>query len=258
MEKEFVPYNRFLHQHDEDIKAEYPDRPTEAMAEELDMNYYTVSRKAKRLGVSKSETFMHASWKKGGNKNGRNVKAELREAIVKYMQAHFADTRNEDLARLFSVDVKTVRRWARRLGLVKDDAFMRVCRAKGRLGGRPFYTKEQIAHRNRRIAEVYPDADDETLQHLADELGVCVETVRHLACEAGIHRRSKYKKDFVDAFAAYFSTHTDKECAAEFGIGKPKVQYIARKYGLKKSEEHVRKMYDRNMATAQRFRHKSK
>ena len=58
---DFIPYNKWLHQHDEAIKAEFPDRPTEALAGELDLNYYTVSRKATRMGVGKSSAFMHSS-----------------------------------------------------------------------------------------------------------------------------------------------------------------------------------------------------
>ena len=36
---DFIPYNRWLHQHDERIKAEFSDRPTEALAEECGVDY---------------------------------------------------------------------------------------------------------------------------------------------------------------------------------------------------------------------------
>ena len=61
MTQQFIPYKKWVHQHDEDIKAEFPDRPTEDMAQEMDVNYYTVSRRATRLGVGKSEKFLHTS-----------------------------------------------------------------------------------------------------------------------------------------------------------------------------------------------------
>lgn len=131
---DYIPYNQWVHQHDEKIKTEYAGRRTEDLADEMERNYYTVSRKAKRLGVQKSEAFMRSSWSKGGKKP-LTVKGEERKQFHanadSYMKEHFADTANEVLARHFGVDVKTVRRWARRLGLQKTEAFMLRCRARG-------------------------------------------------------------------------------------------------------------------------------
>lgn len=252
--EDFIPYKRWLHQHDNDIRQEFPDRPTETLADEMDLNYYTVSRRASRLGVSKSSRFMHTSWKKGGMKR-HVIKSELKEEIARYMREHFANTKNETLAEHFDVDVKTVRRWARRLGLVKSEAFMRSARTKSHIWDRPFYTPEQIAWRNRRIAEVYPESDDGELLRLADELGLSVSFVRQLANGLGLCRKAcaKYNKELVDALADYFPTHTDKECAAKFGIGKTTVQYLARKHGLRKDDAHLRKVHDGNIAAAHEF-----
>lgn len=260
MPQQFIPYNRWLHQHDDDIRREYPDRPTEAMAKEMEVNYYTLSHRATRLGVSKSAEFMHTSWKKGSKKKGGWKDAGERgkriETADKYMQEHFAHTKNETLAAHFGVDVKTIRRWARRLGLVKSETFMRDARAKGCCGNKKaFYTPEQIAWRNRRIAEVFPDADDDALQQLADELGVKLRFVYRLANQIGVkrNRHSKFTPQLVAAIAEYFPTHTDKECAAHFGINKSSIQELARKHGWKKSREHLDKIHDSNIKAAQEY-----
>ena len=63
---DYIPYNQWVHQNDEKIKAEYSDRRTADLADEVERNYYTVSRKAKRLGVQKSEAFMQRSRTKNG------------------------------------------------------------------------------------------------------------------------------------------------------------------------------------------------
>jgi len=245
----YNPYNRWLHQHDEYIKAEFPDRPTAELADECDANYYTVSRRATRLGVSKSEAFMHTSWKKGGG-GGRFL---LNDEIKQYMQAHFADTTNAELATLFGVDVKTVRRWAGMLGLVKSDGFMFFARSRGKKG-KKFYTEEQIAWRNRRIAEVYPDADDEELNRLADELCVTRSTIAHMAHEIGVKRsveqrrkaydrmgkvKTKYGPDVIEAIRAYYPNHTNEECSARFDISNGVITQLAIKHGMRKTKEHV-------------------
>ena len=63
--KDFIPYNHYVHQHDEKINAEYADRRTDDIADEVQRNYYSVSRKAKTLGVQKMEAFMLSSGLKG-------------------------------------------------------------------------------------------------------------------------------------------------------------------------------------------------
>lgn len=255
----FTPYTSWINQHAEKIKAEYPDRPTEAMAQEMDVNYYTVSRRATSLGMEKSKSFMHTSWKKGSAKKGgwkkRAERAKLIETADKYLKEHFATTKNETLAKHFGADVKTIRRWARRLGLVKSEAFMQSVRGHG--SHKTYYAPEQIAYRNRRIAEVYPDGDEEALQRLSEELGIGYVTIRTLAHSIGV-KRNRRQPDYFNALANYFPTHTDKECAARFGITKPQVQSIARKYGWKKSGEYLRQVYDSNITAARRAKTKKR
>lgn len=251
----FIPYKKWVHQHDEKIKADFPDRLTEDMAKEIDVNYYTVSRRATRLGVSKSDKFMHSSWKKGAGKKGGWKKTSERvknsEAADAYLKEHFADTKNETLAGLFGVDVKTIRRWARRLELVKSEEFMRDARGRGR--GNTYYTSEQIAYRIRRIAEVYPDADDDDMRQLAEELGVSVRTIGTMAKANGIHRSkaarvkacrkgrlkmTKFTPEIIARLREYYPDHTNEECAEHFGMNLGSLQQVAFRYGMKKSKEH--------------------
>jgi transposase len=244
-----TPYKKWLRQHDEIIRKEYASRPTEDMAQEYGINYYTLSRRAKRLGVGKSETLMHASWKKGGWKEGRG-KTKRSEEKEAYMKVHFSDTRNEDLARYFGVDVKTVRRWARRLGLEKSEAFMKHARGSG---NKKYYTPEYEEWRSRRIAEVYPDADGEALKALAEELGLSMSGLKSEASMAGVKRseervresrrmgigkRKIFTEELINAIGEYYPTHTNQEVAEHFGINIGSLNQIAVRYGMKKTTEH--------------------
>jgi Zn-dependent peptidase ImmA (M78 family) len=250
----FIPYKKWLHQHDEEIKTDFPDRPTDALAQKIDANYYTVSRRAARLGVGKSDAFMHTSWKRGGIKKGgwKKIKERAKniEAVDKYMKEHFSDTKNEELAAYFGVDVKTIRRWARRLGLTKTEDFMKRARASAK---HAYYTPEQEAYRIRRIAEVFPDADDEAMLRLAEELGVSLGTLRVLAIENGVRRsnaaitkakkkgqlfRTKFTPEIIAALREYYPDHTNEECAEHFGVNLGSLKVVASKHGMKKSREH--------------------
>ena len=249
---DYIPYNQWAHQHDEKIKAEYSDKRTADLADEVERNYYTVSRKAKRLGVQKSEAFMRSSWAKGGRKPP-TIKGEgrkrFRAAADVYLKERFADTANEVLAQLFGVDVKTVRRWARRLGLQKTEAFMQRSRAKN--GRCRFYTPEQEAYRLRRIAEVYPDGTEEELQALARELGIKRHSLAKLALDCGVRRspekvatarrknsfKTKYGPDFIAALADYYPTHSNKECAEHFGMKEYILQGLASRFNIRKTKE---------------------
>jgi uncharacterized protein YjcR len=260
--RKFIPYKHWQHLHDDDIRVEFPDRPTRDLASEYDVNYYTLSRRATRLGVSKSDKFMHASWKKGSAARIK-VKGEARKqymaAVDKYMQAHYHDTSNAELAQLFGVDVKTVRRWARRLGLQKSEAFMFAVRSRG-MKNRIYYTPEQLAWRDRRIAEVYPDADRGTIRRLAEELGISVKTLSSVANANGVRRskaahaeamrrawdgKRKYGHDVIASLAVYFSGHSNQECAEKYAIKASIISQLAFKYGWRKDKEYIRDLYSR-------------
>ena len=252
--EDFVPYKEWLHQHDEKIRREYQERPTETLAGEMDVGYYTVSRRAARMGVGKSAAFMRSSWKKAG---GRKARKSTEEGKAKdaYLKEHFADTPNEELACRFGVDVKTVRRWARRLCLAKSEAFMQAARSRG--SKNRYYTGEQKVWRNRRIAEVYPDGDDDALQRLAGELGVTLQTLRLLARDIGIHRskervreaksraaarHTKYTTEVITALKEYYPDHTRKECSERFDIPEGVITQLAVKHKMRKSREYIHKV----------------
>lgn len=254
---DYIPYNQWAHQNDEKIKAEYSDRRTADLADEVERNYYTVSRKAKRLGVQKSEAFMRSSWAKGSKplKTTKEEREQFRAANDAYMKQHFADTTNETLARHFGVDVKTVRRWARRLGLQKTEAFMQRSRAKRGLCR--FYTPEQEAHRLRRIAEVYPDGTEEELQALAKEFGVGLDYIRQIARRHGIYRsvarmkestrkswnpRKIFTPELVAEIAAYYPDHSNEECAAHFGVNLGSLKQVAIRNKWRKDKDYLHRI----------------
>jgi len=251
---DYISYNQWVHQNDEKIKAEYSDKRTADLADEVERNYYTVSRKAKRLGVQKSEAFMRSSWAKDSKplKTTKEEREQFRIAADAYLKEHFADTTNEVLARHFGVDVKTVRRWARRLGLQKTEAFMQRSRAKR--GLYRFYTPEQEAYRLRRIAEVYPDGTEEELQALGSELGIGLDYIRQIARHHGIHRsearmkenvkkswesRKIFTPELVDEIAAYYPTHSNEECATHFDVNLGSLKLVASKNKWKKNKEYL-------------------
>lgn len=265
----FIPFTKLHRQHNEKIKAEYPERRGADLAVETGLNYYTVVRKANRMGVGKSPSFMHQSWVRGA-KHGWKIKGEQRKALMRqydeYMRAHFATTKNLELARLFGVDEKTVRRWARRLGLQKSEAFMQEARGRGCVGHRtPYYTPEHLAWRRQRIADVYPDGSEDELLALAEELGVTRNHVGQLAARYGIHRseerthearkagmvrcgRTKFTPEVIAALAEYYPTHTNEECAEHFGLNKGSINQVAVKHGWKKTREHKSRVYSQSMA----------
>lgn len=254
-----IPYTRWLHRHDEKIRNEFPERRTADISDDVQLNYYTVSRKATRMGVQKTEAFMHSSWKKGAKPWA--VKGEARRQFKanadEYMRAHFHDTSNAELARLLGVDEKTIRRWARRLGLQKSEAFMQAARARGHAKIRQgYYTTEHLAWRRQRIADVYPNGSEDELLALCKELGVSRRTVCLLAMSYGIHRseehthearkagmvrcgRTKYDAAFIARLREYYPDHTNRECEQHFGIGGKVLAAIAHSHGIRKSREHL-------------------
>lgn len=238
----FVPYKQWLRQHDEYIKEKYPDTPTADIAGECDLNYYTVSRKAKRLGTGKTKDFMRAHWALGDR---RKCKAD-KTVAWEYLRDNFSDTSNAELAKQLGADVKTIRRWARKLGLEKSKEFMRKSRVSANYR---YYTSQQHEWRKRRIAEIYPDADKEGLENLAKELGLgSVHSLQTVAYIYGIKRTpgvlkkgpaGKYGPDFIARFKEYFPNHTNKECAEHFGISAQIIAVLANRHGIRKTAEHI-------------------
>ena len=268
-ERGTVPYKRWIQLSDEYIMREFPNRPTEELARECGADYYTISRKAKKLGVKKSAEFMRSRWSRGGGRKGCSP-VKRTESTDEYMKAHFHDTKNADLAALFGVDVKTVRRWARKLGLQKSDGFM--CESRRAMSC--YYTPEQKELRLRRIREVYPGGDEEALCKLAEELGVKRRVLYNLAKGFGVHRleeitrerranncrsRLKYTPEIIAAVAAYYPDHTNEECAEKFGIPKGTINQLAVHHRMKKTKEHKHRVYSEASVMQHKIRgHKTK
>jgi len=218
------------------IRSEYADNPTSDVAEQTCANYYTVSRAAGKLGIKKTKSYMRKRWSTG---NRTSIGKERRQRIEEYLRQHFSDTRNSDLAEALGIDPKTVRRYARRLGLVKTKAFMDYSRSK-KFGG---YSDEFKAWRLKRIAEVFQKGSAEDLQKLAEELYISVGTIKTIAYTNGIRRAKKEDdKAFIESLREYFPTHTDRECAEHFGTKIDTIWYLARKFSLYKDKDHVKEV----------------
>ena len=239
--------NKRREQIDNCIRQDYPVDPTADIAERCDANYYTVARRAISMGVKKSKTYMRTRWASCCH---HKMTDEEKEAIYQYLKAHFHDTPNIELANKFGVDVKTIRRYARKLGLQKSREFMQAVRAKGN-EKRKVYTDEYEAWRKQRVAEVYPHGTEEELQALAAELGISRGGIVNIATKYGIRRKlEKYGPEFMAELREYFPTHTDKECARHFGISKAVIQTLARKHHIYKTRSHREKMFSSNITAA--------
>lgn len=201
---------------------------------------------------------MRSSWKKG--RKPWAIKGEERKqykaSADAYMINHFAHTANDELAHTLGVDVKTVRRWARRLGLQKSEAFMRQAREKGCCapGPQTFYTSEQEAWRRQRLADVYPAGSEAELITLAEELGIKRITLRAIANKYGIHRSEEKTKEaraqaararriftpeLIAEIAAYYPTHSTEECAVRFSVNLKSLKMVASRNKWRKDKEYL-------------------
>lgn len=242
----FIPYKTWLQENAEKIKESYSERKAELIAKELGINYYTVSRVAKRLGVSKPRADKKPVMVK--------VKSRPYKATAEsdqYLIDHYHNTAKSELSKVLNVDEKTIYRWAVRLGLKKDKEFMCHSRSKG--GSNGYYTDEQKAYRKRRIEEVYPNADEKELTLLAEELGINRWFLAQLASRYHVRRLRdirkgkfvKYSPEFVKTLAEYYPEHTSEECEKHFGISRLLINAVAWKYGIRKTKEHLHKVHSR-------------
>jgi transposase len=247
-ERGTLPYSRWCRQNEEYVCREFRNRPTEEIARECGLSYRTVARIASQNGVRKSGEFMRSRFASGG-RSGNWKRCKRTEDWDAYMKEHFPDTGNTELAAHFGVDVKTVRRWARRLGLQKSEAFMNGSRLKGKV----FYKQEYKERRDARIAEVYPDGDDEALRRLADELGISVTSVGRMARKIGIYRSEegrkkscgrnrKYPVEMIEALREYYPCHSNRECEEMFGVKASVLAALAHANGIGKDKAYITRM----------------
>lgn len=246
MQKISISYRQWREQMIEDIRKNYADTPTAEIAARHGADYYTVAREAAKMGLKKSGRFMRGSWSRG---HGRTIGKDVAREMDEYLKEHFHDTPNTCLAEKFGVDVKTIRRHARKLGLWKTEEFMTASRARKRMTGENVYADQYAEYRIRRIAEVYPGGTKEDIKKLGEELGISAASVRDIARNNNIRRLTAEErmKDFLEEFKAYFPEHSDKECAEHFSMKIYTLQSIARKHKIYKSREHIESVYDENV-----------
>ena len=243
----FSLYNERKKKYEEVIRAHYADTPTQELADRLGIKYWTVSKMAKRLGVSKSAAFLSSCSSRV--KKRRNKKIDSKD-IIEYMRQHYPTTPDYKIAEDVGINERTVRRIAAREGLHKDKDYLMRSYTLRKIGKSMLLDQEK-EYLVRRIAEVFPTASKQELQALSDELEVSVKTIKSIAYKNGIHRDkeivkkirnetlTKYGPEFIAEFSKFFINHTNEECAQKFGAPKGSLQVLASRHGIRKSKEHI-------------------
>lgn len=244
------------------LMERYAVTRTAVLAMELGVDYRTICRWASILGLKKSKDFKSSmsamaalGYKRrhAGVPRGRGS-TMLNDERMAYLREYFPTTPNKILANSLGVNDRTVRRWASKLGLTKNGEVMELHRIS-----KMTPTPEQWFQAVATIRELFPDGRDAEIMErtgycryyicqIAKKYGILRNDAYRSSCHRG--KKKKYSDEQVAAIAEYFPTHTDKECADHFGVGKTTVQYLARHHGWKKSKAHQQKVYASNMAAA--------
>jgi len=252
------------------LEARFAETRTEVLAQEMGVSYRVACRWAASLGLKKSKDFSTAMSALARAKNkvprkGQPIGASTTfdDGKKVYMRKYFATTPNMVLAKILGANDRTIRRWASQLGLKKDREVIEMHR-RSKMAPTPERWFQIVCT----IRELYPDGRDEEASRLT---GYSVASVQKIASKYGFRRgeaycqavkqarikaRRKFSPELVDAISEYFPTHTDKECASEFGISRTTIQGIARKHGWKKTPAHLRKIYLSNVSAAQEHNRK--
>jgi hypothetical protein len=252
------------------LMARFADTRTAELAQEMGVAYRVVCRWAVYLGLKKSKEFSTAMSALAGKQNKMPCKGRKREERTTfddgkkaYMREYFATTPNIVLAKILGANDRTIRRWAAQLGLKKDREVIELYRRCKILP-----TPEEWFQIVCTIRELYPDGRDVEAARLT---GYSVGYIQDIARKYGFKRNDAYRQRMKDELrdrryppqlmadmAAYFPTHTDKECAERFGMPKPTIQGMARRFGWKKTVVHVQKMFLSNIAAAQEHNRKKR
>ena len=150
------------------LRRHYADTRTGWLAAALGVSYRTVCRWAARLGLKKHEDFrqgfsaINGSIERDWSHRPKGEGAKLSAEVTEYLRRHYATTDNRVLAARFHVNDRTIRRWADRLALRKDNDWVRMHRA-----ARQGMTPEQRFQLVATIRELYPDGlhDEELLTY---------------------------------------------------------------------------------------------
>lgn len=245
------------------LRRHFADTRTDLLAEELGVSYRTVCRWAANLGLEKNEDFRQGFSAINGSRGARLQRhrpkgegAKLSAEVTEYLRRHYATTDNRVLAAHFHVNDRTIRRWADRLALRKDNGWVRMHRA-----ARQGMTPEQRFQLVATIRELYPDGlhDEELvrrtgygfsyIQVIAGKYGIrrseeCIrrhqqkigEIVKRLSAEGKLkHDRTCQMEAVVQR---EYATADNDELARRLGISIEYVKLMAWRLGLKKTREY--------------------
>lgn len=244
------------------LRRHYADTRTDRLAAALGVSYRTVCRWAASLGLKKHEDFrqgfsaINGSMERDWSHRPKDSGAKLSAEVTEYLHRHYATTDNRVLAAHFHVNDRTIRRWADRLALRKDNDWVRMHRV-----ARRNMTPEQRFQLVATIRELYPDGlhDDELvrrtgycfgyIQMIAREYNICrsEECVRRHQQKIGeISKRladeGKLKREKTRQMEAVvqreYATTDNDELARRLGISIVYVKRMARRLGLKKTREY--------------------
>ena len=233
------------------IRQRFPYTKTAALARELGVSYRTVCRWAADMGITKTEDFRqgvsgiatrHRKDRYGSRKG--KPRTLLDEGVAAWMRLHYATTPDKEVARLFGVNDRTVRRWAARLGLRKDHDYIVMER---RVQFSP--TPEERFRTVCIIRELFPDGRDEEAEELT---GYTIGYIRQLAKRHGIKRsdeyimaiegkrksgHERYMRKIAERYAGFEELYmtTDTHTLAErYGISRQRIYNMASEKGIRK------------------------
>ncbi len=232
------------------LRERYANTRTLELADLLGVGYYSVCRTAASMGLRKSQAFI-AAMSANANKvfmakygKRSSKKAVLTEDGEAWLRAHYATDPDVECAQHLDINQRTVRRYAKRLGLEKEQAAVNRRRAAALL-----MPAEERAAINGAIRKHYPDAN---LQELSRTLGYSVGTIRWMACNLGVHRtreaKRKYRKKrgpceriqkLEAVLKVLYPTLSNAELAARTGFSEAMVKAVAFRLGLKKDKAYL-------------------
>lgn len=232
------------------LRERYADTRTQELADLLGVGYYSVCKAAASMGLRKSPAFC-AAMSANANKalmakygKRSSKKAVLTEDGEAWLRAHYATEPDVECAKYLGISPRTVRRYAKRLGLKKEQAAVNRRRAVALL-----MPAEERAAINAAIKKHYPDAN---LQELSRTLGYSVGTIRGMAGNLGVHRsreatRKYWKKrgpcERIQKLEAdlkvLYPTLSNAELAARTGFSEAMVKAVAFRLGLKKDKTYL-------------------
>lgn len=244
------------------LRRHYADTRTDRLAAALGVSYRTVCRWAANLGLKKHEDFrqgfsaINGSRERNWSHRPKGEGAKLSAEVTEYLRRHYATTDNRVLAAHFHVNDRTIRRWADRLALRKDNDWINMHRA-----ARHGMTPEQRFQLVATIRELYPDGLHD--EELVRRTGYCFNYIQMIAREYNIRRseecirrhqqkigeiskrlsaEGKLKREKTRQLEAVvqreYATTDNDELARRLGISIKYVELMARRLGLKKTREY--------------------